>query len=336
MVLSLFVTIYPFLGGTEAVVWAGVFQSFVLLVGPLVCLATLFAGTPGGMSGFFDLTGDYEKFALGSFAWDFATPTFWVIVLYGFVTHLQNFGIDQAYVQRYITARSDRAAIRSVWLATFLFIPVSGLFFLIGTALWVYYRAQPDSAIASLGPDDIFPWFIRHGLPAGIRGLVLAALCAAAMDSNLASMATLYWCDVHNRLFPGTEERQGIRVLRAATVGFAILSTLAALGMLHSKQILDDWWMVAGICSGGMLGLFLLGRLCRRADGRAAAIAAAVGTLVILWMTLSLKTEWLPERWRSPLHENMILVVGTAVVLGTGWLMSLILPPKPASETTPS
>lgn len=330
-VLSLFVTIYPFLGGAEAMIWAGVFQSFVLLAGPIICLAVLFSGMPGGVSEFVSMAAAEDKFSLGSMALDFTTSTFWVVLIFGFVSHIQNFGIDQAYVQRYITARSDRAATRSVWLATWMFIPVSALFFLIGTALWMYYRGQPDSAIAHLKPDDVFPWFMRYGLPTGIRGLVLAALCAAAMDSNLASMATLYWCDIHKPLFRNTPESRGIFILRASTIVFAVLSTVAAMAMLRSKQILDDWWTAAGICGGGMLGLFLLGRLCPKADGRSAAIGAIVGTLVIAWMTISNKTNWLAEEWRSPLHEHMILVVGTATIVGAGWLASLILPRREAA-----
>jgi SSS family solute:Na+ symporter len=155
------------------------------------------------------------------------------------------------------------------------------------------------------------------------------------MDSNLTSMATLYWCDVHKRLFPQTDERRGIVVLRIATIAFAILGTLAALGLLRSQQILNDWWMLAGISSGGMLGLFLLGRFFPRATGRDAAWGAVCGTAVILWMTISAKTDWLPMAtyempsmfgagnvlslgWRSPFNENLILVVGTITVILAG------------------
>ncbi|MBX3443298.1 MAG: sodium:solute symporter [Planctomyces sp.] len=351
--LSLLVTIYPFLGGQEAVIWAGVFQSIVLLIGPLLCLLVILQGIPGGLSEFAAATAADDKFSLGSFVADFSVPTFWVIVLYGFVTHLQNFGIDQAYVQRYVSARSDRAAIRSVWLATAMFIPVSALFFLIGTGLYVYYRAHPELLPAGMGSDDVFPWFIRYALPVGFRGLVLSALCAAAMDSNLASMATLYWCDIHKPLFK-TPEPRGVFVLRAATIAFALLSTVAALAMLDSKQVLDSWWTAAGICSGGMLGLFLLGRISRRADGRAAAAGVLAGTLVILWMTLlpmpkgdvataaagesALEAEaapvaasWrVPNAFRSPFHENMILVLGTATVLGVGLLSTALRRPRVA------
>lgn len=320
--LSLFVTIYPFLGGAEAVIWAGVFQSFVLLAGPLICLAVLLSGIAGSSSDHLMAAVDEGKFSLGSLAPDFTTSSFWVVLIFGFFSHIQNFGIDQAFVQRYITAKSDKAAVRSVWMATWMYIPVSACFFLIGTVLWIYYRIEPDSSVAALKSDDIFPWFIRYGLPVGIRGLVLAALCAAAMDSNLASMATLYWCDIHKPLFPQTQESRGISILRLATIGFAVLSTFAALLMLGSKQILDAWWTVASICGAGLLGPFLIGRLCPGVNGRAAAIGVTVGTLVVAWMALSVKSGVIPTGWRSTLHENMILVIGPTVMVIVAWIAS--------------
>jgi SSS family solute:Na+ symporter len=148
------------------------------------------------------------------------------------------------------------------------------------------------------------------------------------MDSNLASMATLYWCDIHKPLFPKTPDSRGIAILRISTIAFAILSTFAALAMMQSEQILDAWWAVASICGAGLLGPFLIGRLCPRVGGRSAAIGVAIGTLVIAWMALSVKSGIVPLRWRSTLHESMILVVGPIVMIVVGWIASLFTPRK--------
>jgi SSS family solute:Na+ symporter len=202
------------------------------------------------------------------------------------------------------------------------------VFFLIGTALWVFYR-EAHLLPAGMEAKEVFPWFMRQELPPGFRGLVLAALLAAAMDSNLTSMATLYWCDVHQKIFGATREgdgadARGLRVMRCITVVFATASGVVALAMLRAQAILDQWWKMAGFCSGGMLGLFLLGRFLPDVKSRAAAIGVIGGTLLMVWMFISPLCPWLPGALRSPFHELLIMVFGTIGVIACGWLASLV------------
>ncbi|MCS6863437.1 MAG: hypothetical protein NZT92_24285, partial [Abditibacteriales bacterium] len=159
LIIGALVIIYPMLGGTEGVIWTGVVQSLVLILGPLVCLGVLLSNMPAGPSQIFRIATEHHKFSFGSFGASISTSTFWVVLAYGIVTNLQNFGIDQAYVQRYITARSDRDAGRSVWMGALLYIPISALFFFIGTALFAFYRAQPDLLPPDTKPDHVFPHF---------------------------------------------------------------------------------------------------------------------------------------------------------------------------------
>jgi SSS family solute:Na+ symporter len=181
----------------------------------------------------------------------------------------------------------------------------------------------PASVDAVGKPDSVLPHYISTQLPAGLAGLVIAALCAAAMDSNLNCMATLFLGDVYRRYFrKNASEREAMRVLHVSTLGFGAICIGAALAMIDIKQALDVWWDLAGIFSGGMLGLFLLGRLARRADGRAGFIGVIAGVIVILWMTLP-KFTVVPEAWRSPFHGLLTTVFGTAAVLIVGILVSL-------------
>lgn len=85
-----------------------------------------------------------------------AQPTFWVVLVYGIVLNLQNFGIDQSYVQRYITAKSDRAAQRSVWIGALLYLPIGAAFFFIGTALYAFYAISPALLPAGTPSDAVF------------------------------------------------------------------------------------------------------------------------------------------------------------------------------------
>src|SRR5699024_2291510 len=128
--------------------------------------------------------------------------TFWVVLVYGITINLQNFGIDQSYVQRYITARSDKDAKFRVWMGALSYVPISAMFFFIGTALFAFYQAQPALLPAGVEGDAVFPYFIVHELPVGITGLVIAAIFAAAMStlsSSLNSSATLILQDIYKR-----------------------------------------------------------------------------------------------------------------------------------------
>jgi SSS family solute:Na+ symporter len=335
LIAGVLVTLYTLLGGIEAVIWTDVVQSIVLTSGALVCGVLLLTGMPEGPGQLFRVAADNHKFSLGSFGPSLVEPTFWVVLVYGLVINLQNFGVDQSYVQRYITAKSDRDAKKSVWLGALMYLPVSAMFLFIGTALFAFYTVQPDLLPAAVGaadkPDAVFPHFIHRQLPTGITGLLVAAIFAAAMstvDSSLNSSATLILADIYQRYFrKNAGQRESMRVLRLTTLVWGALGTRIALSLvIHDVQsALDVWWKLSGIVSGGMLGLFLLGLISRRANNPAAVTGVVVGVLGIVWMTLSL----FPSLWteatqpfRSPLHSFMIIVVGTLSILLVGLVVS--------------
>ncbi len=359
LVTGVSVTIYAFVGGIVAVIWADAMQSIVLMAGAGVCAVVMLLGMPEGPGQVFSIAVANNKFSLGSFGLSLAEPTFWVVLIYGVTMNLQNFGIDQNYVQRYIASRSDREARKSVWLGGLLYVPVSAVFFFIGTSLFAYYQVHPEAldeirtmvAVQKLGAegldpvanpdalaatrdaltaeeigDRVFPHFIGSRLPVGITGLLIAAVFAAAMSTvstSLNSSATLILRDYYQRYINRSAgEHQSMMVLYGATVIWGVLGTGVALLLVRVTSALDAWWTLSGIFGGGMLGLFLLGMISRRAGNPAAAAGVCLGLLVITWMSLS---SHLPERWaalRSPLHAFMIPVFGTLTILLTGLLVS--------------
>src|SRR5204863_1948717 len=138
------IVLYTVMGGMEAVIWTEVVQGVIKTIGALVILYLVVTGMDGGMSRIIDIGQAENKFSLGSFAPDFTQSTFWVVLLYGFFINLNNFGMDQNYVQRYHTTTSIREARRSIWLCVCLYVPASLLFFVIGSCLYAYYEANPD------------------------------------------------------------------------------------------------------------------------------------------------------------------------------------------------
>ena len=320
------VIVYTMLGGIVAVMWSDAVQAIILMAGAVLCLVLLVADLPGGLAAGCDLAVANDKFSLGSFGASLGESTFWVVLAYGIVINLQNFGIDQNYVQRYVSARSEPAARRSLWVGGLLYVPVSAVFFLIGTGLFVFYSTQPDLLPANLqgqeNADRVLPYFILTELPLGARGLLLAAIFSAAMSTistSLNSSATLLLTDWYRRFFrPQADERESMHVLHVASLVWGALGTAVALAMIGVKAALDAWWTLSGIFAGGMLGLFLLGLISRRAGNPAAVTAVVAGVLVILWMTLTPGAAAWPAELQSPFHSFMTVVVGTLVILLVG------------------
>ena len=325
------VTIYTLVGGIEAVIWTDVIQSIVLTLGALLVVGLLLFGEPGG-SALINSATTENKFSLGSFALDFTAPTFWVVLLFGIFINLTNFGIDQNYIQRYHAAKSESDAKRSLWLGALTYIPVSALFFFIGTLLFGFYEAHPEeqSAIAAMAEgvgkakavgDFALPHFIATHLPQGLGGLLVAALFAAAMstiDTSLNSSATITLRDIFRRTSEGDDEQAQMRILRGGTVFWGILGTCVAVALsFDSRNILKIWWDLSGIFAGAMLGLFLLGMISRRAENASALIAVIVGVLVISTMSFS-QAPWMPPILKSPLNGLMTTVVGTLTIFLAG------------------
>ncbi len=323
IITGILVTLYTFVGGIEAVIWTDAIQSVILTLGAVVSLATIIWLMPGGIGQIMEIANEADKANLGSFDFSFTEQGFWLVMIYGIFINLQNFGIDQSYVQRYQTARSLKDAQRSVWIGALTYIPVSALFLFLGTALFAYYQVNTGLLPTEIAGDKVFPHFIVNELPAGLTGLVIAALFAAAMssaDTSMNSSATLLMNDVYLRIFkPEATADSQIKFLRRMTLVLGVLGTSTALLMISIKGALDTWWSLAGIFSGGMLGLFLLGILSRRARSFEAATAVVIGLLVISWASLSPKMDvW----WSNPFHSFMTIVIGTLTIFLVGVIIS--------------
>ena len=359
IVTGTLVTAYTLLGGIEAVVWTDVVQSVVLIMGAVISLFLLVFGMPEGPGQIFQIAAEHQKFSLGSFGTSLTDSTVWVVLLYGIFINLTNFGIDQDQVQRYHVARSERSAVRAVLAMALMYVPVSLMFFAIGTCLFAHYQAHPELlgevtrqvAAENLGldphgaftteqmvsveaaaveltasdvGDQVFPHFIVNGLPTGLAGLLIAALVAAAMssiDTSLNCSATILLKDFYGRYIARRpSERAAMNVLRASTLIWGVLGTTTALLLIGVRSLLDAWWLVSGIFSGAMLGIFLLGFISKRADNASAIVGVVTGLLVIVWMTFSPMEMWPEslEAFRSPFHANMVTVIGTLTIFLVG------------------
>ncbi|MBA4167872.1 MAG: sodium:solute symporter [Chitinophagaceae bacterium] len=354
IVIGVCIILYTVLGGMEAVIWTEVVQGMIKTCGAGLILYLIVKEIPGGFSGIVSIGRHDNKFSLGTIRPDFTQSSFWVILFYGFFMNLNNFGMDQNYVQRYHTAVNEKQASRSVWLCVMIYVPASLLFFLIGTGLYAYYQVHPEwiqavkqqvavenlgsnagtqaigHAVASMKPqeygDRVMPHFMVTKLPTGVVGLIISAILSAAMStisSGMNASATVFTIDIYQRYFDKklTDSRK-LYILRVATVLFGLAGMGAGIAMIGVKSLLDTWWEVSGIFAGGMLGLFLLGIISRRTKSPEAYTATLIGIAVILWMTFS---KFIPEQYaflRNPLDKNMVIVIGTLTIFLAGLIFT--------------
>ena len=339
------IIVYTMLGGMEAVIWTEVAQAIIKTVGAIAVLWLVINEMENGIGDIIGIGTADNKFSLGSFSVsDFTSSTFWVVFLYGFFINLNNFGIDQNYVQRYHTAKTAKEASRSIWLCVYWYLPVSLAFFFIGTALYAYFQQHPELIaavksqvalekgvdIASLTPadygDKVLPHFMVSKVPRGLLGLIIAAILSAAMStisSGMNSSATVFLKDIYQRYIDkNITPKKEMMVLYFSTASMGILAIVTGIAMIGVKSILDLWWQLAGILSGGMLGLFLLGLISKSAGNTEAKLASVIGILVILWMTFSNFFPPQLEALKNPFHMNMIIVIGTLAIFLVGTLLS--------------
>ena len=324
--------VYSVLGGISAVVWTDAIQGIVLIIGALVCAAIISFGMPEGPAQVFEIGAAAGKFSLGSLGMTLREPTVWVVILYGIFMNLQNYGIDQNYVQRYMTAKTTGEAVKATLFGGLLYIPVAVVFVYIGTALFAYYTAQPELLPEGTPADMVFPHFIVHGLPTGITGLVIAALFSAGMSTvatSINSSATIVFTDFYKKFHKGEEGRKvTMKVLYLTSAVVGLLGIGVGLAMMSVNGILDAWWKLASIFSGGMLGLFLLSLVCRNVNRTAAVIAVIIGLLVIAYMSLPV--------FKSPIHTYLTIVFGTTAIFLVGFILTKIINGRKQSGEIPS
>jgi len=318
VVIGVVTIVYTLLGGMEAVIWTDVIQSIIMIGGLLFCVVSLSWRVWTGPEPLIQTAIDAHKFSFGSWDLSLSSRTIWVMIIYGVTENLRNLLADQNFVQKYSSVPSEREARRSIWVAMLIYIPMTVIFLYIGTALFAFYSTGQAGSAVTKG-DEAFPYFIATQLPVGLKGLILAAVLAAAMstvDSALNCSATVLLVDFYKRYInPQVSDRASLWCLRVTTVVWGLLGTGFALLMIRAQSALDKWWQISGIFGGGILGLFLLSLLRIRLSWRRGLIAIAVSVAVISWGTFArdLSARW---QWAEARFEPIIIgAIGTAALM---------------------
>jgi SSS family solute:Na+ symporter len=325
VVTGLACVVYTMIGGIEAVIWTDVAQAVVLLGGALVSLLLILFQCEGSFGGMVAVAQEHGKF-LGFTEWwnPDLTQTSVILVLLGSgCNSLLSYTASQDVVQRYVTTATEAQARRSIWLNVWISLPGSIVFYAVGTAFFLFYRQNPDRLDPTLATDAIFPLFIVRELPAGVAGLVIAGLLAAAqstLSSSLNSVATAWVTDFHVRYWPQGTDRSRLRVAQGLILGLGLMVTAVACLMASTPigSLMDAYYMVIGSAGGALAALFILGIFTRRAHAAGVLVGAAVSIATLLYVQTQTKLSFF-----------LYGVIGIAVCVGVGYLASLVLPSAP-------
>jgi SSS family solute:Na+ symporter len=345
-VLGITITIVTLLGGIEAVIWLDTIQGFMLMAGGLVCAAVLLFVPPGGPAAVIQTAIENSKINFGPYALDFTKLTFIVMALNGIFYAIQKYGTDQTIVQRYLTAKSDKDAIKASLMGVLLCVPVWALFMFIGTSLFSFYELTGASIPAGTRPDAVFPWFVMTQLPIGVTGLILAALIAAAissLDSDLNCLAAVGVEDYYCRIKPKATDKQKLKVgkIIVGLCGLAAIGVASLYVKTGQKTVLGIIFTLYAIFSGGIAGLFLLGLFSRRANKQGLYIGIVACILFTGWAVLTSTPVGLGEtkkllidmgRFNFTHHKYMLGVYSHFVLFGVGYIASYFFKTKNAPE----
>ena len=272
---------YTVLGGVEAVIWTEVVQVIILLGGALLSLILL----PLHLNthNVWQNLAANGKLKLIDLHFDLSSPTLWVVLIGGLALNLTVYGTDQTVVQRYLTTKDEKTAANSLRLGAWLTLPSTILFFSLGTLLYLFYQQHPEKVnIALDAQDTIFPWYIVSELPAGVSGLVITAIFAAAMGSlngSVNAVSTVFVNDLYRKYLPGKSEKNYLLAARIATLAVGIFGTGIALVMADTGivSLWDQFNTILGLFTGGIAGLFVLGIFSRRANAFGAVAGLVAG-----------------------------------------------------------
>ncbi len=341
-IIGLVVILITYLGGIEAVVWMDVVQGIMLIAGGILALFLIVFSIDGGFSTIWTVASEHGHTGFGPYQFSLVKLTFWVMVLNGIFYAIQKYGTDQTMVQRYLTAKSNKGAIKASLMGVLMSVPVWALFMFIGSALFTYYQINAGELPEGIKPDAVFPHFIMTKMPVGVIGIILSALIAAAissLDSDLNCLSAIFTEDYYKRFNPNKSDKHMLWISRLVILlaGGAALFIAQYYVKTNGKGVLSIVFTLYSIFSGGIAGLFLLGIFSKKANKQGVSMGIIACVLFTAWAVLTSTSVGEGESKHLILnlgsfnythHKMMLGVYSHLVLFGVGWLASRFFPCK--------
>ena len=311
IILILFVIagIYSIYGGLASVAWTDVMQVTFLVGGGLITAyfaldfiagsLDIQGGAVGALQEIMSKLGAIEgdrhfnlvvtrNEAIPNITDDpyFTIPGIVVIVGALWLTNLGYWGFNQYIIQKGLAAKSLNEAKKGMIFAAFLKILIPFIVCIPGVCAYYIMTQEPELYAQLAGEiarsDDAYPFLIRNFTPTVVKGLSFAAL-AAAVISSLASMfnstSTIFTMDIYKQFInKQATDRKLVSVGRITSLSALVLALIAVYPIMGAAdqafQIIQEY---SGFVYPGVVVIFGLGLLWKRASGTA-AVVAAIGT----------------------------------------------------------
>jgi SSS family transporter len=324
--MGLFTTFYTTLGGMKAVIWTDVIQFCTVALGVLLIFFTALHRIDGGVATAYRTALEAGRLKMINASTDpRALTSIWAVLLGGAILTLAPLTTDQAILQRLFTTKSSQDCKQSVILQAILVVPITGLLYLAGTVLFVFYRLHPSRLEGLNSTDAVMPFFAIRELPSGISGLIIASIFAASMavmSAGINALTTATTVDFYQRVFrPNETPEHYAAVGRIGTACWGTAVTVLALFAPYLGELALGYNRVSSFISGPLLGIFLLAVLTRRATALGSLLGALAGGLAVSWVLF--RTEW------SFFYQGAI---GVAVTMAAGYGASLPMKPSAAEK----
>jgi SSS family solute:Na+ symporter len=291
---GLVIAVYTITGGIRAIVTAQFIQAFLLWGGAILCMIMVVRGIDGGISTIITTAAADSKFIFGDpnpvtkqleqAPWfSIQNKAIILTLLVGLNNWLTEYSSNQNVIQKYVSAKNPREATKAVWICCICSVPTWAFFMFLGTSLYVYYKLHPDPyALAILNgtekAEKILPYFCVQNIPAGLSGLVVTGVLAAAMSASSSSVnaiSAICVTDIYRRHIAKTKsDAHYVTAARIVTAFSIVLMMGGAIFFLRASTLTlqDTMTKVSSVLWGGILGIYLLGFLTKRGDGRAIGV----------------------------------------------------------------
>ena len=319
LLFSVVSVIFIAFGGVKAVVWAGAYQAITFFVAGVALLIYLFFQIQGGLGEAWRIADEAGRLSFFRFDFNLNDPTtFWAVSTTGFFIGMASFGTDQEMMQRLLTVRTRKISQRTLVSTIVTVIPITCIYLTIGTLLYVFYQ-QHSGAVEPAEAKKVLSHFVAYSLPTGMKGLLLAAIIMASIDSPLSSLSSSFITDIYRPLIrKGATEKHYLFVSRISVVVFGLVLALIAMACVRVENILWFAYEIFSLTGGATLGVFLLGLLTKRKANMGNVIAMIVSTLCVLVLMLLSHFEVIELAW------SWLIVVGTGITMFLGYLLGPI------------
>jgi SSS family solute:Na+ symporter len=342
--VGMFSILYTTMGGIRAVIWTDVIQFFVLLAGAFFTMGAIAWMTNSGVNDWLAVASNYQHEKVEWFDTDVRNrSTVFSISLSMFFWYICTHGANQVALQRYFTVKDAKAARRSYLVSAVASIAVGVILAGVGMSLMYFIQTHELPATANLSStvtttrniaqDAIFPQFIRYYLPSGLRGMVVAALFAAAMstiDSGANSASTIVTVDFFRRFRRGPiDSHAELRRARILTASSGVVVVAYTVVLYHFSKGTD----IITLCQKGFncflgpLGaVFVLAMFSKRATTTTVLPAFLLGEAV------GIGTSYSEELFNIPFSTHLVIAASWLVTILASHVLALVLQTRATDE----